>query len=589
MAQARILSIIYGGHTDKGVKTTNEDAFAAILPTEAQRYSKGAIVSIADGVSCSDNARMASQTSVSNFIQDYLSTPETWDVRTSASRVLSALNSWLFYQGQMTTARHNAYVTTFTSVIFKSTTAHILHCGDSRLYRLREGQLVQLTTDHCMVQGNGSYTLTRALGMDTELKVDYQQRSLREGDLLLFTTDGIHDYLKQHELHQLLEPLLAAEVTFLYEGRHGVLEKTAATVVDAALKAGSTDNLSCLLVRVQELPLESIDESHRNLTRLVIPPVLETGNKLDGYTVLRVLHSGSRSHLYLSSHPHYRRKFVLKVPSTNFTEDPQYLEGFLREQWVGRRISHASIMKIHDPVPDGKFLYHICEYIEGTTLRQWMYDKPMPELNEVRTLVKQLAAALRVFQRMGMLHRDLKPENIMLTPAGEIKLIDFGTVRVNGLQDITTLLAEEVPVGTADYLAPEYLQGESGEFRSDIFSLGVIVYEMFTGKLPYKFPSQTSIKPVNFKFWKYRSALEHRKELPLWVDCALAKACAPRPSQRYAALSEFLHDLEVPNQQLLSQHQQQPLLQKNPLLFWQLLSALLFFLLLLFVALLGSK
>jgi protein phosphatase len=579
MAQARTLSIAYGGCTTAGIKERNEDAFAALLPAGQSRYSKGAIASIADGVSCSDNARLASQTSVTTFIQDYLSTPETWDVKTSASRVLSALNSWLYYQGQMALTRHNGFVTTFSAVIFRSTTAHVLHCGDSRVYRFRDGQLQQLTTDHALAQDSGAATLTRALGMDTELKVDYQQRSLRVGDVLLFTTDGVHGSLKQSELAAVLAA--ATVQSGGTEGGNAQLEQAARTLVDQALHAGSTDNLSCLLVKVLDLPVEDINEAHSKLTRLAIPPVLAPGNKLDGYTVTKVLHSGARSHLYLVTHPRYRQKFVLKAPSPTFAEDAQYLEGFLREQWVGRRVDHPGIMKIHEPVPDSKFLYHICEYIEGTTLRQWMYDNPKPELQKVRELAKQIAACLRVLQRLGMLHRDLKPDNIMLTLAGEPKLIDFGTVQVSGLQDIASPLREEVPVGTADYMAPEYLLGEKGEYRSDIFSFGVIVYEMLTGALPFEAPSPHSGRRYNYSFWTYRSSVELRADLPLWLDLALRKACAPRPSQRYAALSEFMHDLEVPNQLLLAAQQNKPLIEKNPVRFWQVVSALLLLLLIL--------
>ncbi|MES2625299.1 MAG: bifunctional protein-serine/threonine kinase/phosphatase [Pseudomonadota bacterium] len=569
------MSVLYGGYSHAGVKDRNEDAFAAYLPTDRLRLSKGAVASVADGVSCSDNAQIASQTSVSTFIQDYLSTPETWDVKTSASRVLSALNSWLFHQGQSALARHNGFVTTFSAVILKSTTAHLLHCGDSRVYRFRDKLLVQLTSDHVLQQGNGNASLTRALGMDSQLQMDYQQRSLRVGDILMFTTDGIHNVLKHSDLVAHLQIFNDPALVMMGEGGNAALEKVARSLADDALSAGSTDNLTCLLVRVMELPVENLDESHRKLTELVIPPALDVGNKLDGYTVTQILHSGSRSHLYLATHPRFRQKFVLKVPSINFAEDTQYLEGFVREQWVGRRVNNAGIMKIHEPVPDSKFLYHICEYVDGMTLRQWMYDNPRPELQKVRELAKQIAACLRVFQRMGMLHRDLKPDNIMLTTNGEIKLIDFGTVQVNGLQDITTPLTENVPVGTADYMAPEYLLGEKGQHRSDIFSFGVILYEMLTGSLPYKSPPTDSSRIHNYNFWKFQSAVSKRKELPVWVDLALQKACAAKPSHRYSALSEFLHDMEVPNQQLLAGYQQAPMMEKNPVRFWQVISALL--------------
>jgi serine/threonine protein phosphatase PrpC len=573
------LSVAYGGHSSAGVKERNEDAFAAVLPNGPTRQSKGAVVSIADGVSCSDNAQLASQTAVTMFIQDYLSTPETWDVRTSASRVLSSLNSWLYSQGQSALTRHNGFVTTFSALIIKSTTAHLLHCGDSRIYRWRDGQLKQLSTDHILTQVGGGATLTRALGMDSNLKVDYQQRSVREGDVLVLTTDGVHESLRQSQLVQLLQSLSIEQMQQAGEGRNAVLERLAQQFTEQALQAQSTDNLSCMLMAVLQLPQEDLNESHRKLTALAIPPVLEVGQKLDGYSIVSVLHSGSRSHVYLASHPRFKQLFVLKAPSVNFSEDEQYLEGFIREQWVGRRIDNPALMKILEPVQDSKFLYHICEHIEGKTLKQWIYDNPQPELQVVRVLAKQIANALRVLQRLGMLHRDLKPDNIMITPTGDVKLIDFGTVQVNGLQDIASEIKETIPVGTADYMAPEYLFGEKGASRSDIFSFGVIVYEMLTGGLPYKAPPTDTSRVRSYDFWQYQSACAKRKDLPRWLDLALRKACAPQPTQRYAALSEFIRDLEVPNAELLDNYEHQPLIEKHPVRFWQGVSALLLILL----------
>jgi Serine/threonine protein kinase len=580
MATNQSLSLIYGGYTSAGPKTRNEDAFAALLPSGPLREQKGAVAVMADGVSCAENAQLASQTTVTTFIQDYLSTPETWDVRTSAARVLGALNSWLHAQAHASTAKQDSFVTTFSGLVLKSTTAHLIHCGDSRIWRLRGGQLTQLSTDHCLRRQDGSTMLTRALGLDYDLKIDYQQRSLRLGDTLILTTDGVHEALKPQQFRELLTPLATGEIGFIGEGRHAALERLARHIVDSALAEGSRDNASCLLLRVQRLPVGDLNETHRRLTERVIPPVLQVGQKIDDYTVLRVLHSGPRSHLYLVSHPRFRQKFVLKVPSLNFAEDPQYLEAFAREQWVGRRMDHPNLMKIHEPQAGTRFLYHCCEYIEGQTLRQWLRDHPAPSLDVVRDFAKQLCTALRAMQRLGMLHRDLKPDNVMLTPAGVLKLLDFGTVHVRGLDDVHNRVPEEVPVGTADYLAPEYLMGERGEYRSDIFSLGVLVYELLTGEKPYKSLPPDVGRIRSYSRWQYRFARSFRPDLPLWVDLCLRKACAPRPSERYESLSEFMRDLEVPNQSLVAAHVSRPLLERNPLLFWQCLSAVLFVLLL---------
>ncbi|MDC0598288.1 bifunctional protein-serine/threonine kinase/phosphatase [Gammaproteobacteria bacterium] len=581
MSESDNLSIAFGGCTSAGIKARNEDAFAAFQPDPQARQIKGAAVCIADGVSCSENAQLASETSVTTFIQDYLSTPETWDVKTSAARVLSSLNSWLFHQGQLSLARHNGLVTTFTGVIFKSTSAHIFHLGDSRIYRYRQAELIQLSRDHSLVQSNGSATLTRALGMDSQLKVDYQQKGTRVNDIIMLSTDGVHDNLNSEELVKHLSILDKEDNGSNIEGQNSQLEKVAAEIVAHAEQTGSQDNISCMLVKIITLPVDNIDEAHRKLTKLVIPPTLEPGVKLDDYKIIRVLYSGARSHIYLAEHPRFRDPFVLKVPSQSFAEDPEYLEGFIREQWVGRRVNNAGVMKIYEPVPGSKFLYHICEYVPGQTLRQWMYDNPQPGLNVVRELAKQIAACLRVFQRMGMLHRDLKPENIMLTEAGQVKLIDFGTVQVNGLKEISSSLSEDTPVGTRDYIAPEYLRGEGGVHRSDIFSLGVVLYEMITGKLPFKRTIAQQNRVESYDSWHYQSALTYRKDVPVWVDLALKKACAPRPSARYQALSELLQDLTTPNQQMVSSHKSSPLMERDPVRFWKIVSGCLLLLLIL--------
>jgi len=567
------LSVSFGGHSIAGVKPQNEDAFAAYLPSSGSvNQLKGIATCIADGVSCSENAQLASQTAVTLFIDDYYSTPESWTVRTSAARVLSSLNSWLYHHGRQDYQPQNGAVTTFSAAVFKSKTAHLFHAGDSRIYRLRNGDLEQLTTDHCNHASGGKTYLTRALGMDSRLEVDYIQADLELGDLFILSTDGIHEVLTRSELAILASASKSSTA-------EKALEDAAATIVEQALAQGSEDNLSCLLIRVDELPLEDLNEIHRKLTQQTIPPVMEPGMSIDGYEIQRVLHSGTRSHVYLVSHPDYDEPLVLKAPSVNFEEDAQYLEGFMREEWVGRRIDHRSVMKILARNENSQFLYLICEYVEGKTLRQWMYDNPQPPLDKVRTITQSIIQALRVFQRLGMVHRDLKPENIIIDTRidsnGQIKLIDFGTVQVSGLNEISSLLKEECPVGSVDYIAPEYLMDQQGSYRSDLFSLGVIVYEMLTGQQPFNLPNTHRRIPKHYSEWQYHSALEHRSDLPLWLDLSLEKATNPNPTGRYPALSEFYSDLCTPNQAMVDKRVHSPLMEKDPVLMWKMISALL--------------
>src|SRR5690606_28355542 len=133
------------------------------------RASKGVVACIADGASCSDNARVASQTAVTTFITDYYSTPESWPVKTAAHKVLAALNAWLFHHGNQGVLSRDGLVTTFSAAVIKSTTAHLFHAGDSRIWLRRNGRLELLTRDHLHSQRAANPALTRALGMGSHL------------------------------------------------------------------------------------------------------------------------------------------------------------------------------------------------------------------------------------------------------------------------------------------------------------------------------------------------------------------------------------------------------------------------------------
>ncbi len=558
----RQLRVRVGGFSGRGVKEVNQDAFAAQFPEGRTGVMKGGAAAIADGVSSCSESHVASQTAVTSFIADYLSTPDSWSVQKSASRVLSSLNGWLWQQNSIRHTRYDSMLTTFSAVILKSHTLYCLHVGDSRIHQLRGGNLDLLTQDHVRRE-QGREFLSRALGADSHLEVDFSSHEMAAGDLLLLTTDGVHGVLAPQRLRQLL-------------GERGDdLEQAARAIVEAALAAGSTDNVTALLIEIDELPLETLEESHRRLSRLPIPPVLEVGNKLDGYEVLDIIFSGTRSHMYLVRDIESRQQFVLKTPSQNFADDAVYLDGFVREEWVGQCIDHPNVMKTYAPLREKQFLYYLGEYIEGMNLRQWMQDHPQPPLDEVRAIVRQIVLGLRAFQRADMVHQDLKPDNIMLDREGRIRILDFGTVLVAGESELVSPLDKSIPQGTVNYVAPEYLLGLKGSFRSDLFSLGVIVYEMLTGQLPYKEPLIRKDRIDTLAHLEYIPATRHRRDLPLWMEGALRKALQPDPRDRYEAFSEFLQDLCVPNARLQAREQHRPLIARHPLLVWQLIAGLL--------------
>lgn len=551
------LQLGFGGFSCKGVKEENQDAFAAYLPKDHYADLKGGVAALADGVSVCSRGREAAITCVTNFIQDYYQTPPTWTVKRAAGKVLHGLNRWCHGQHDYEHGGHSQMITTFSGMIFKSTSGFIFHAGDSRITRFQGGELEQLTKDHVSRQG-GKNVLTRAMGIEAHLDVDLTNVELQQKDLFVFTSDGVHEFLSNKTIKQLLTAA-------------GSLEERAKNIVDEALKLGSNDNLTCLLVEVQNLPLADLDEHSKQINRLAIPPALEVGMKLEGYRIIQTVFNGTRSSLYKVVNEEDGKVFGLKTPSQNFADDPVFLAGFLREEWVGQHIKNSNVMGIYKRKEDARFMYHICEYIDGQTLRQWMLDNPEPSLEQVRKIITQLITALRVLQRKDMVHRDVKPENVMITHQGEVKLIDFGTVLVKALAETNSLPVEKVVVGAVHYIAPEYLIKHTSSHQSDMFSVATVVYEMLTGSLPFKAFKYQDYIPVSYSEWMYQPLNKYRTDLPPWLDLTLRKALQPNPELRYQSYSEFLQDLSQPNKGMLRAVAKRPLLERDPLLFYKAL------------------
>jgi len=550
------LSIDYAVCSEQGNKEDNADAADARIPGAEALLSKGIAVAIADGMSSSEGGKEASQVSVTGFLSDYFSTPESWTVKTSVTKILGALNQWLFSQGQMRYGSARGMVTTFSGLVLKSSTAHLFHVGDTRVYRYQSGQLEQLTRDHRIWIGKDRDFLSRAMGVDAHLDVDYRSLAVEPGDVFLFTTDGLSGHLTDNRLTQLL-------------AEYGDnLQACANAMVAEALQNGSQDNVTCQLLRVVTLPVQTEDDILQQITELPFPPDLTPGVKIDGYEILRELHASKRSEVFLARDQGTGSKVILKTPSVNYRDEPAYLDSFLQEEWIGRRINNTHVLRVLE-TPTRRFLYNISEYVEGQSLRQWMLDRPQTDINIVRDYLGQITEGLRAFHRLEMIHLDLKPENILINDQGILKIIDFGSTRVAGVDEIATSFDKSAYQGTVNYSAPECLDGSCSN-RSDIFSLAVIAYELLTGKLP--FGSSEHFKPASKLL--YQSARQHDAKIPRWVDGALRKALAPNPKHRYDILSEFLYDMSHPNKRFLVADSA-PLIERNPLGFWKGISILL--------------
>ena len=575
----RELKISVGQHSDKGRKETNQDFHGVLVPNEPLLSLKGIAIVLADGISSSNVSQVASESAVKGFLTDYYCTSESWSVRTSAQRVLEATNSWLHSQtrrSQYSYDKDRGYVCTLSALVLKSTTAHLFHVGDSRIYRVSGTSLEQLTNDHRVIISSEQSYLGRALGVNPQIEIDYLTFKVERGDTFVLVTDGIYEHVGDRQIARAIS-----------DGAED-LDKAAKAVVELAFEAGSKDNLTVQIVRVDELPDGAASEVFGQPRELPLPPLLEARAVFDGYRIVRELHGSSRSHIYLAVDIESEAVVTIKIPSIDLRDDPEYLKRFMMEEWVARRIDSPHVLKPCLPSRKRNFLYVVTEYIDGQTLTQWMIDNPKPALETVRGIVEQIAKGLRAFHRKEMLHQDIRPDNIMIDKTGTVKIIDFGSTRVAGVAE-TERTDESGPVpGTFQYTAPEYFLGEGGTPGSDLYSLGVIAYQMLTGRLPYGAQMARARTRSRQRSVAYVSALDNDRAIPAWIDGVLKKAVHSDPRKRYQELSEFLFDLRHPNESFM-RSEAAPLIERSPLLFWKALSFLLAgAVLLLLVAQLGS-
>ena len=559
------LKISVGQHSDKGRKAANQDFHGVLFPKEPLLSLKGVAVVLCDGISSSSVSRIAAESAVKSFLTDYYCTSESWSVKTSAQRVIAAINSWLYSEtkrSQHSTDADKGYVCTFSALVVKASVAHLFHVGDARIYRVSGHSLEQLTEDHRVVLSSAQSYLGRALGVNPQIEIDYRTLKVEPGDVFLLATDGVYE----HAAPRFINRTIAEHASDL--------DGAARAIVDEAYRNDSPDNLTVQIVRIDGVPHGEASELYGPASELPPPPLLEPRMLFDGYRIVRELHSSSRSHIYLAVDSADEALVALKIPSIELRGEEAYLKRFMLEEWVARRLNSAHVLKPRQQSRKPNYLYVAMEFIEGQTLAQWMIDNPKPDLETVRGIVEQIARGLQAFHRKEMLHQDIRPANIMIDKTGTVKIIDFGSTRIKGVVEASPSIGDDI-LGTVQYTAPEYFVGETGTPASDIFSLGVIAYQMLTGRLPYGAEAAKVRTRSQQRKLRYVSALDDLSEIPAWIDAVLKKAVHPDPLQRYSEPSEFAHELRHPNKAHLNLSPV-PLIERNPLLFWKCLAVVLF-------------
>jgi len=568
----KTLKVSIGQYSTAGIKQQNQDFHGVYLPEGHVLKQKGIACVIADGIGSSNVSHLAAETAVGSFLSDYYSTSDAWSTQTSAERVIRATNSWLYAQTQQSQGRFDkdrGYVCTLSALILKQQQAHVFHVGDSRIYRIRDHEIELLTHDHRVWLSSREHYLSRALGADYRIEIDYRNIELKEKDIFLLMTDGVYEFVTDQQLLDLT--LIDAD-----------LNQLAKALVEKALEQGSDDNLSLQVIRVEQLP--ELNQFHIQ-QNYVFPQQLSKGEVFEGYVIDKILHQNHRSCLYLA-HDTQQQPLVIKTLGVDLQQDKNAVEQFQLEDWVSKRLKHDNLMQCYPHNTEKKYLFQCYEYLQGETLAQWLHRQEKPlKLDDILPILLQTALALNAMHRLEMLHQDIRPKNIMVLNtenAMKIKLIDYGSTAVRGLVEINPKNANRA-LGTLAFMAPEYFIDHSPSVHSDQFSLAVMAYYLLTKQLPYGTDLARCNSLKQLKKVQYHSIRKYRPDLPIWLDKILGQALSIEPTHRFEALSELIHNLTHPSKELLNS-KPPAIIERDPLRFWQMSCAVLGLLFLLSIA-----
>ena len=272
---------------------------------------------------------------------------------------------------------------------------------------------------------------------------------------------------------------------------------------------------------------------------------LHTGDVLDHYRIENLVARSGMASIFRATDTRDGRQVALKIPHPEMEADVVLYDRFKREQEIGQKLDHPYVMKVL-PNPDASQVYMVMEWVEGRLLRQVLVEQRKLPTERAVALTKKICEALDYIHRHGVVHRDLKPENIMVDGEDNIKLIDFGIAGHEGSRRLTFAKLSQL-MGTPDYISPEQVKGKRGDGRSDIYALGVMFYEMLTGKVPFQGPNAFAI--MNDRLLNNPvPPREIDPSIPPQLQEIIYRALERDPKNRYAKAGEFAWDLDHQDQ-----------------------------------------
>lgn len=516
----------------------SEDAF------RVQQRDGLLIAALADGLGAARQGRVAAQRAVDMMTDYFIGRPRAWSARRALTEFAAQINRVFFQESQLF---HGApeLLCTLSAVAIEGGMLYGLNVGDSPIMLSRRGALLPLSENHVREESGMEHVLTKAVGAVSSLEPHVFETPLENGDVIVLCSDGVSTPLAAARLSDLfLRPpsalTLVTAATQIATDREELRDDASAIVIEVLERGWSTT--------VGDRPIEVAD-------------ALKAGTTFDEFRLVRPLQSGDRVWLAQKADG---TKHVLKFPPLEARQEEMRRDAFIREAWQASRVDSDDFVRAAIP-SSGTLRYYTMEFVEAPTLHDALATTALA-VEDTIILGRFLLRAGQALLRHEIAHGDIKPENILTergAPGGtRFKLLDLGSA--------AEIFSVTTRAGTASYLAPERFQGAALSERTEIFAIGVTLYRALTRSFPYG--EIERFQTPRFDTTPKR-VTRLNASVPPWLEAIIMRAIAPEPDSRYQHFSEMAYDLEHPQSVEPFYRKDAPLLERNPLLFYKLLSA----------------
>lgn len=518
------------------------------------------VAALADGVGSAREGGAAARRAVEMLVDYCLARPRAWSPRRALAEFTAQINRSLHSESLERHGQAAELACTLSAVVIEGGRLYGCNVGDSPVLHWRRGRVQVLSEIHSLASSGLDHVLTRAIGLEATVEPHLFETELADGDLVLLCSDGVSTPLPVSRLGELLSR-----------------RPSARTIVSSA-RSIAAENLE-LADDASAIVLDVVERGRSGPVagqRLEVCRFLQRGDAIDGFRLVRPLDPNERVWLATDTRDAHA---VLKFPALEAAEVETVRDAFVREAWNVTRLTSPDIVRAWMPESDAMRCYAM-DYVEAPTLREVLRTARLG-VEETCLLGHFLLRVGQYLLQHDLAHGDLKPENILVlrSPAGPaFKLLDLGSA--------AELFSVTSRAGTPSYLAPERFRGAAISERTEIFAVGVTLYEALTGAYPYgeveRFQTPRFENPA-------RRPSRLNAAIPGWLESILLRATETDPERRYPHFSEMAFALSHPDEVVPHHPRNAPLLERNPLLFYKLLSLVLLVAVVVLIGLLARR